>query len=162
MTHISNISKKINSTLIQNFQFLSMMTKNFSSTIDNRYNMRPQEVFPTSTEVRTDPEKWNKRSITYYGEKRYFDQDVRTGKCYFCHLYGRTQKYYKQTYIHHLDYDDDDPLMWTLELCSGCHYRLDKNNRKQVDKHYPRRDKTDNLIKEHERFVAAEFKRLGL
>jgi len=96
--------------------------------------VQPQEVFPTSTEVRKNREYWNKRSITYHGEKRYFDQVVRTGECHFCKKYGRTQNYHKQTYLHHLDYDDDAPLMWTLELCSGCHYRLDKKNRRRVDR----------------------------
>jgi len=99
--------------------------------------MRPKEIFPTSTEVRKNPEKWNKRSITFHRKKRYYDQDVRTGDCYFCKKYGLTQNYHKQTVLHHLDYDDDDPLMWTLELCSGCHFRVDKNNRRQVDRTYP-------------------------
>jgi len=101
--------------------------------------MRPKEVFPTSTEVRKNREKWNKRSITFQRKKRYYDQDVRKGECYFCHLYGRTQNYDRQTALHHLAYDNDDPLMWTLELCSGCHYKLDEKNRRQVDRHYPRR-----------------------
>jgi len=98
--------------------------------------MKPVEVFPTSTEVRKNPEYWKKRSMTWHGEKIHFDQEIRTGECYFCKKYGRTQNYDKQTYLHHLDYDNDDPLMWILELCSGCHYRVDKNNRKQVDRHY--------------------------
>jgi len=121
--------------------------------------MRPKEVFPPASERAKDPEKWKKQSITYHGEKRYFDQVVRTGDCYFCHLYGRTQKYYKQTYIHHLDYDDDDPLMWTLELCSGCHYRLDHKNRRRVDRSYGMRNWPANDAR---RFVEAERKRLGL
>ncbi len=98
--------------------------------------MQPQEVFPTSTEIRKNRQFWNPKTLTYRGQKRYFDQNIRTGECYFCRKYGRTQNYHKKTYLHHLDYDDDSPLHWTLELCSGCHYRVDKNNRKQVDRNY--------------------------
>jgi len=117
--------------------------------------MRPQEVFPTRGEVLKDPQKWNKRSITYHGEKRYYDQDVRKGECYFCHLYGRTQNYDRQTYIHHLAYDDDEPIMWTLELCSGCHYKLDEKNRRQVSRSYWKKD-------DARRFVENEMRRTGL
>jgi len=123
--------------------------------------MRPQEVFPTITEVIKNPKYWNPRTLTYGGKKRYFDQEIRTGECYFCHLYGRTQNYHRKTQIHHLAYDDD-PLLWTLELCTGCHYKLDEKNRRHVDSHYGGRDRSYYRTKEERRFIDAEFKRLGL
>jgi len=117
--------------------------------------MQPQEIFPTPSELRKNPKYWNPKILHYRGQKIVFDQDIRKGECHFCKKYGRTQNYYKQTYLHHLDYDDDDPLKWTLELCSGCHYRVDNNNRKQVDRSYYR-------TRADVRFVEKEMKRLGL
>ena len=124
--------------------------------------MRPQRVYPTTTEVRKDPEYWNKRSMTFHREKIYYDQVIRTGECYFCKKYGRTQNYDRQTYLHHLDYDNDEPIMWTIELCSSCHYRCDKQNRRQVDRTYAWRERVFSRGSEDNKFVNSEMKRLGL
>jgi len=117
--------------------------------------MQPQEIFPTPSELRKNPKFWNPKILHFRGQKIVFDQDIRKGECYFCKKYGRTQNYYKQTYLHHLDYDDDDPLKWTLELCSGCHYRVDNKNRRQVSKNYWRKDDSRH-------WVDREMKRVGL
>jgi len=93
--------------------------------------MKPQEVFPTSSEVSENPELWNKRRLTYLGDEKYFDQEVRTGVCFFCQRDGRVQKS-KKTYLHHVKYDHSDPLAWTIEVCSSCHWQIDENNRKVI------------------------------
>jgi len=54
--------------------------------------MKPKEIFPTSSDVSKNPEKWNKRRLTYLGDEKYFDQEVRTGVCFFCKRNGRAQK----------------------------------------------------------------------
>jgi len=124
--------------------------------------MLPKEVFPSISEVIKNPKYWNPRTLTYRGEKRYFEEKIRKGECYFCHLYGRTQNYHRMTQLHHLAYDDDDPLRWTLELCTTCHYRFDEKNRRHVDMHYARRERSYYRTKEDMRFLDKEFKRLGL
>ena len=93
--------------------------------------MKPQEVFPTSSEVSKNPEFWNKRRLTYLGDEKYFDQEVRTGVCFFCQRDGRAQKA-KKTYLHHVKYDHSDPLAWTIEVCNSCHWQIDGNNRKAI------------------------------
>ena len=115
--------------------------------------MLPKEVFPTITEVIKNPKYWGPKTLTYRGKKRYFENDIRIGECHFCHLYGRTQNYHKTTQLHHLYYDDEDPLRWTLELCTGCHFKLDGKNRRRVNESYAMRDR---------KFLDREFKRLGL
>ena len=117
--------------------------------------MQPKEIFPTTTELRKNREYWNPKILHFRGRKIVYDQNIRTGYCYFCKKYGRTQNYYKRTYLHHLDYDDSDPIKWTLELCSGCHYRCDPKNRMQVSRSYWKKD-------DARWFVEKEMKRLGL
>lgn len=87
--------------------------------------MRPQEVFPTASERAKDPEFWNKRRLTYLRDEKYFDQEVRTGVCFFCQRDGTAQKS-KKTYLHHIKYDHSDPLTWTIEVCGSCHWQIDK------------------------------------
>jgi len=104
-------------------------------TEDDKYR-KPREIFPPPVnELFANPKFWNKRTITYIGEKKYFDQEVRTGICYFCKREGRAQKS-RTTYLHHVKYDHQDYLAWTVEVCSSCHWHIDENNRRQIDKHY--------------------------
>ena len=109
--------------------------------------MKPRETFPTSTELRKFPEFYKYKTLTYRGQKMVFDQDIRTGECYFCKKTGRVQRTQK-TNLHHLKYDDSDPLAWTLEICTSCHYRVDTKNKKIIDWHYcrKRRDLTAKCI----------------
>jgi len=93
--------------------------------------MTPQEVFPTSSEVSKNHEFWNKRRLTYLGDEKYFDQEVRTGVCFFCQREGRAQKS-KRTNLHHVKYVHSDPLAWTIEVCNSCHWQIDKDNRKAI------------------------------
>lgn len=42
------------------------------------------------------------------------DYNPREGICFFC-------KFEADTLLHHFEYDDNDPLRWTIELCRACH-----------------------------------------
>ncbi len=46
----------------------------------------------------------------------------------------------RTTYLHHVKYDHQDYLAWTIEVCSSCHFQIDEYNRKQVNRHYGRPD----------------------
>jgi len=93
--------------------------------------MRPKEVEPSVTEIIKNPEYWNKRTLSYLGDKIYFDQEIRTGVCYLCKKDGRLQKSHK-TFLHHLKYDHDDKLAWTIEICGSCHWQIDQHNREAI------------------------------
>lgn len=95
--------------------------------------MRPKEVEPTVTEIITNSEYWNKRRLNYLGDNIYFDQEIRTGVCSLCKRNGRIQKSNK-TFLHHLKYDHEDKLAWTIEVCGGCHWQIDPKNREAIAK----------------------------
>jgi len=94
---------------------------------------KPKEMDPqpTITETIKNREFWKNRTMTYLGDQKYFDQDIRNGVCDFCKKEGRPQ-YSGPTYLHHLHYDDTDPLADTIEVCGKCHWRIDKDNRKVI------------------------------
>jgi len=69
--------------------------------------------------------------MTYHGDEKYFDQEVRTGVCYFCKKDGRPQRSGPR-YLHHLKYDNSDPLAWTIEVCGKCHWQIDPKNREAI------------------------------
>lgn len=97
--------------------------------------MIPKEIFPTSIEIKKNMEFYRKKILTYKGQKIIFDQDIRKGECYFCKKYG----WYKRstrTFLHHVLYDDSNPILWTIEVCGSCHYWIDKNNRRIIDAHF--------------------------
>jgi len=98
---------------------------------------KPREVNPppTVTETIKNREYWKNKTLTYLNQKKYFDQDVRTGVCYFCKKEGKPQRSVP-TYLHHLKYEHSDPLAWTIEVCSKCHYQIDKHNQKRLDEIY--------------------------
>ena len=100
--------------------------------------MRPKEISPKITDIIKNPEFWNKRTISYLGDKIYFDQEVRTGECVVCKKDGRMQKSGK-TYLHHLKYDHDDKLAWTIEICGSCHWQIDPKNREAIAKNTGRK-----------------------
>ena len=102
--------------------------------------MKPKRIIPppTVTELITNREFWKNKILTYRGNKVVFDQDIRTGVCYFCKKEGRAQKS-RTTYLHHVIYDNSDPLAWTIEVCSSCHYKTDTKNKKIIDWHYVRK-----------------------
>jgi len=102
-------------------------------TPDDKFR-KPKEVDPPSlNEIFKNQKHWKNKTITYLGDKKYFDQDVRTGVCYFCNKEGRTQKS-KTTFLHHAKYDHSDPLAWTIEICGSCHWQIDERNREAIAK----------------------------
>ncbi len=88
---------------------------------------------PPVNELIKNQEFWKNKTMTYLGDKKYFDQDIRTGVCYFCKKENRVRKT-GPTSLHHVKYDHSDPLAWTIEVCSKCHWQIDPNNRKVIAK----------------------------
>jgi len=99
-------------------------------TEDGKFR-KPKEIFPKITDIIKNPEFWNKRRITYLGDQKFFDQEVRTGVCFFCKREGRPKRS-GPTYLHHAKYDHSDPLAWTIEVCGKCHWQIDEDNRKAI------------------------------
>jgi len=111
--------------------------------------MDPQ---PTITEQIKNREFWKNKILHRRGEKIVFDQDIRDGVCYFCKKHGRAQ-YSGPTYLHHAKYDNSDPLAWTIEVCSKCHYQIDSNNKKILRRHSAPRDFAKAVDREAERIA---------
>jgi len=61
--------------------------------------------------------EYAKKSFRYKNKKIHLKENPRTGVCYFCN------KQNTLTHIHHIKYDDNDPLANTIELCRSCHTR---------------------------------------
>ena len=95
---------------------------------------KPKEIDPPSiTELIKNREFWKNRTMNYLGGDRYFDQEIRTGICYFCKKEGKPKRSVP-TNLHHLKYDHSDPLAWTIEVCGKCHWQVDEHNRKAIAK----------------------------
>jgi len=64
--------------------------------------------------------KFGPRRLNYKGNLIYLPECPRTGTCFDC---GRSvsEGEIKRTNLHHLEYDDNNPLDNTVELCVGCH-----------------------------------------
>jgi len=107
------------------------------------------EFPPPVSQIFKHSEYWNKRALTWNGEKIYFDQPIRTGDCYFCQKEGRPNRS-KTTLLHHVKYDNDDPLEWTIEVCISCHSRIDKRYKKILQKYFAPRDFNRAVDKEAE------------
>ena len=109
---------------------------------ENGNYRKPIEVFPSVTDIIKNYKSWSKRRINYLGDDRFFDQDIKTGICYFCKQVGRPNKS-EITLLHHTKYDQSDPLAWTIEVCKSCHWQIDEHNRKVIarktGKEIPRR-----------------------
>jgi len=101
--------------------------------------MMPREIYPPPpiNEIRKNWNFWKNKILTYRGVKVVYDQNIRTGICYFCKRDGRPQKSGPR-YLHHAKYDNSNPLAWTIEVCGSCHYQLDPKNKKLLDMHYGR------------------------
>ncbi|MGI0041848.1 MAG: hypothetical protein ACRD94_07790 [Nitrosopumilaceae archaeon] len=53
----------------------------------------------------------------WFGDKRiWLKENPRKGKCLDCGKVGLTN-------MHHTKYDENNPLLHTIELCVGCHQR---------------------------------------
>ena len=86
--------------------------------------LKPREKMPTINAK--NREYWKKRTMTWHKKKLFFDHKIKTGICYFCKREGRAQKS-KVTTLHHLKYDNQDPLLWTVEVCNTCHFQIDRD-----------------------------------
>jgi len=120
-----NISIKIN--LIK----FEVYIHDMSWRTDDGKVRKPKEIFPKITDIIKNHKFWNKRRMTYLGTQKFFDQEVRTGVCFFCKHEGRAQKS-KITNLHHAKYDHSDPLAWTVEVCKSCHWQIDEDNRNAI------------------------------
>lgn len=58
--------------------------------------------------------KWNQRLLRFKNKRITLEQNPRTGVCSICRKQGKTD-------MHHLQYDENDPLAHTIELCVPCH-----------------------------------------
>jgi len=82
--------------------------------------------------------KWSSRRITFKDKRLYVKENPRTGICSNC---GST----KDTEIHHITYDNNNPLMNTVELCSVCHGK--ETRRLSPTKYFNKDPKTGRFMK---------------
>ena len=98
---------------------------------ENGNYRKPKEIFPEVTDIIKNYKFWSKRRMKYLGDDKFFDQEIRTGVCFFCNKEGRENKS-ETTLLHHTKYDHSDPLAWTIEVCTKCHWQIDEHNRKVI------------------------------
>ena len=110
--------------------------------------LKPREKMPTINAK--NREYWRKRTLTWHKTKLFFDHEIKTGVCYFCKKDGRAQKS-RSTALHHVKYNNDDPLEWTIEVCISCHSQIDSRNKKIIQRHYAPRDFAQAVDKQAER-----------
>jgi len=112
--------------------------------------LKPREKMPTINDK--NREYWKKRTLTWHKRKLFFDHEIKTGVCYFCKRDGRAQRS-RSTVLHHVKYNNDDPLDWTIEVCTKCHYHIDKDNKKIIDRHFGPRNFAKTVDREAERIA---------
>ena len=56
----------------------------------------------------------DKKRIRFKDKHPRLDHNPRTGKCFKCEKEG-------MTHMHHLQYDENNPIAHTIELCPSCH-----------------------------------------
>jgi len=100
--------------------------------------MNPRRIYPTKDELIANSEFYRNKRLKYRGKRMVFDQDIKTGVCYFCKRSVK-KKEISRTGLHHLKYDDSSPLDWTVEVCPSCHYKVDEKNRKRINMYYARK-----------------------
>jgi hypothetical protein len=77
----------------------------------------------------TKPERWNKKyaiindpkRINFKGKNKRLKINPRKGVCSLCGAMKGIDC--KRTAMHHLIYDESDPLANTIELCLSCHMK---------------------------------------
>jgi len=100
--------------------------------------MASKRIYPTKEELIANQEFYKFKSMKYRGRKMVFDQDIKTGECYFCNRSVKKREIV-WTGLHHLLYDDSDPLAWTVEVCASCHYKVDEKNKIKIDMYYAKK-----------------------
>lgn len=58
----------------------------------------------------------NQRRMLFKNKIIHVSENPRTGVCSLCGKEGRTS-------MHHIEYNDDDPLKHTIEICNSCHMK---------------------------------------
>ncbi len=97
--------------------------------------MIPKRIYPTKDQIRANYEFYKYKRLTYLGTKMVFNQDIKTGVCHFCKRSVKKREI-AWTGLHHLKYVKHDPLAWTVEVCAGCHYKVDEKNKIKIDMYY--------------------------
>jgi len=69
--------------------------------------------------------------ILFKGKTVVLDHNPRTGTCSKCGAVIDGEKV-KQTHIHHTEYNDNEVLAHTVELCASCHGRESRKREKKV------------------------------
>jgi len=100
--------------------------------------MKPKRIFPTKYQLIANREFYKDKRLKYRGKSIVFDKDIRTGVCHFCKK-STKKKEITRTVLHHLKYNNSDPLAWTVEICLSCHYKVDEKNKKRIDMFYARK-----------------------
>ena len=129
--------------------------------------MRPKEIFPTRSDLRKNPEFYkNKRIVVRSNGRRktrYYDQDIITGICYMCKRNHRAQNTFK-TQLHHLSYIDyeENPFLWTIELCPRCHTRVDEHRKARINQWYDRKryQQYQQYKKDREQYFGKSLERM--
>ena len=101
--------------------------------------MKPKRIYPTKEELIANRKFYKYKRLKYKGRRMIFDQDIRTGVCCLCKRSDK-KKEITRTVLHHLKYNDSDPLKWTVEICLSCHYQVDEKNKKRIDMFYARKE----------------------
>jgi len=112
--------------------------------------LKPLEKMPTINDK--NREYWRKRTFSTGGRKYFFPIEVKTGVCYFCKREYRAQGS-TSTALHHLKYNNDDILEWTIEVCIKCHSKVDPLNKRHIQRHYATRDFARRVDREAERIA---------
>ena len=106
--------------------------------------MKPKRIFPSKEKLIANREFYKYKRLTYRGTKMVFDQDIKTGVCHFCKRSVKKREI-SWTGLQHLLYDNHDPLTWTVEVCSSCHYKVDEKNKTKIDMYYENKENIKKL-----------------
>lgn len=66
--------------------------------------------------IKAHNKKYQSKRYWFKGKRLLAKEDLRKGVCSKCGKKGRTS-------LHHLEYDGNNPLYHTIEICQGCHIR---------------------------------------
>lgn len=69
---------------------------------------------------RAQRDRYNTYRIKYKNTSIYLGKPIRRGNCSICNK-SVAKGEIKKTVLHHIQYDDTDPLAHTIELCPSCH-----------------------------------------
>lgn len=93
---------------------------------------------PIINEKWKDKKKWHKRRLLFKDKRISLKENPRIGFCNICKKiigeeyinYKGEKKIIKNTNMHHMKYNDKNPLADSLEVCAVCHAKI---TAKQID-----------------------------